>query len=244
MRLLAVIPLFFVGLCLAKAPAPAALQPVFELAGVRMLCEQTEPLLLRGLPDDAAARLGDRFAAEALCDALARKVAEGLSGAQLQQARALLEGPLALRFSAAERAVGEDQGNALEAYRKQLAERPPRGARLELVQRLDKAAHTTDLAHLLRYEVGKTQAWLVLSGRGERLDETQLNERTASEGEALRASSKQGVESFMLFAYRRIPSDQLQAYAELYESDAVTLLLGRTVKALPEVFAERRASLK
>lgn len=236
--------LLFSSLGLAQPVAPEALQQVFELAGVRMLCEQTDPLLRRGLPNEAAKKLGSQFASDALCNALAKKVAAKLSSAQLEEAEELLKGTLAARFTAAELAVGATEEGALDEYRKQLAERPPRGARLELVQRLDKAAHTTDLAHLLRYEIGKTQAWLVLHGRGEKVSESQLNERTAAEREALLVSSRQGVESFMLFAYRQIPSDQVQAYAQMYENESVALLLNSTVAAIPEVFAERRAALR
>ena len=71
-----------------------------------------------------------------------------------------------------------------------------------------------------------------------------MNERTAAEREALLVSSRQGVESFMLFAYRQIPSDQVQAYAQMYENESVALLLNSTVAAIPEVFAERRAALR
>ena len=231
------------GLAQAQPVAPNDLQPLFEQAGVRLLCEQTEPFLRRGLPESAAQGLGTAFAADNLCAALAQKVAAQLTRAQLAQAQQLLSSPLALRFVAAEREVANVEPVELEDYRKQLAERPPRGPRLELVRRLDRAAHTSDLAHRLRYEIGKTQAWMVLKASGERLGEAQLSERTATQGEALRVSSVQGVESFMLFAYRRIPSAELQAYAELHESKALALLLGSTAKALPEVFAERRAAL-
>lgn len=244
MRILALSLVLFSSLSLAQPVTPKALDRVFELAGVRLLCEQTDPLLRRGLPAATAKKLGAQFSSDVLCTALAAKVAAKLTEAQLAEAEELLEGALAARFSAAELAVGAAEEGALEEYRKQLAERPPRGARLELVQRLDKAAHTTDLAHLLRYEIGKTQAWLVLRGRGEKLSETQLSERTEAEGKALRTSSQQGVESFMLFAYRQIPSDQLQAYAELYENASVALLLNSTVAAIPQVFAERRAAFK
>jgi len=243
MRSLALLLLLLSSLALAKPPAPADLQAVFTLAGVGALCEQTRPLLLRGLPEPAASRLGKQeFSSEALCRALAAKVAAGYDQ-QLERARTLLSSPLAQRFSAAEKAVG-DEPQAFEAYRKQLAERPPRGARVELVKALDEAAHTTDLAHLLRYEIGKTQAWLVLAEHGESITEAELSERTAKESEALRSSSQQGIETFMLFAYRRIPSEQISEYLALYQDEAVATLLRRTVEAIPQVFAERRAALR
>lgn len=244
MRSLALLLLLLSPLALAKPPAPADLQAVFTLAGVGALCEQTRPLLLRGLPEPAASRLGKQeFSSEALCRALAAKVAAGYDQQQLERARTLLSSPLAQRFSAAEKAVG-DEPQAFEAYRKQLAERPPRGARVELVKALDEAAHTTDLAHLLRYEIGKTQAWLVLAEHGESITEAELSERTAKESEALRSSSQQGIETFMLFAYRRIPSEQISEYRALYQDEAVANLLRRTVEAIPQVFAERRAALR
>lgn len=132
----------------------------------------------------------------------------------------------------------------LSAVRVQLAQRPPRKDRLALVRRLDAAAHTTTLAALLRYEVGKTQALLALKARGDTLDEQALSRQTASQAAALRASSAEAVESFMLFAYRQMPSAQLAEYAALYEQPMVKLLLERSVQVLPQLFAERRAALR
>jgi len=226
----------------AEPPTSQALQRAFDLAGLRLLCEQSGPLLMQGLEteDESLQRL---FNADLMCAQLAGRVASSVDAQQVQEAIGLLESPLAKRFVEAELAVGAEGDAGLKAYREQLSSRPPLPARLELVQRLDTAAYSTELSALLRYEIGKTQAWMVLKASGERLSEAQLSERTATQGEALRVSSVQGVESFMLFAYRRIPSAELQAYAELHESEALALLLGSTAKALPEVFAERRAAL-
>ena len=134
-------------------------------------------------------------------------------------------------------------GEGLASYRTQLASKPPRADRLELVRRLDRAARTTDLAALLRYEVGKTLAMLTLRQRGEKIGEKALAEQTAKQAEGIRASSEQAVESFMLYAYRQMPSDDVRAYAELYERPAVKQLLELSLEALPGVFAKRRALL-
>ena len=167
-----------------------------------------------------------------------------LDQGQLARARQLLDSPLAQRFTAAERAVGEKDAKGLADYRVQLKERPPRQDRLDLVKRLDMAAHTTELATLLRYEVGKTQALLALRARGESIDEQTMSKQTREQEKALRESSGKAVESFMLYAYRQIPSDQLADYAALYEQPAVALLLKSSVEALPQLFAERRAALR
>ncbi|WP_394560207.1 hypothetical protein [Aquipseudomonas alcaligenes] len=222
--------------------ADATLERVLDLAGVKLLCEQSAPLLQRGMNAEQQKALGQAFSAVPLCADLAGRVAPKLKPEQLKQALQLLESPLAQHFTAAERAVGGDGG--LAAYRKQLQERPPLGKRLELVQRLDKAAHTTELATLLRYEVGKTQALLALRARGGNLDEKALAEQTAAQLAPLRESSAQGVEAFMLYAYRQTPSEQLGEYAALYEQEPLRAVLDASVKALPEVFAARRAKLK
>jgi len=112
------------------------------------------------------------------------------------------------------------------------------------VRRLDAAAHTTTLATLLRYEVGKTQAFLALQARGESTDEAALNRQTQAQEAALRASSAEAVESFMFYAYRQMPSEQLAEYAALYEQPAVTQLLESSVRLLPELFAARRVQLQ
>ena len=237
--------LLLVALLALAGPARAAdntLERVLELSGVKLLCEQTAPLLQRGMQAEQQKALGQAFAAAPLCRDLAAKVATQVKREQLDAALKLLDSPLAQHFTAAERAVGKDGG--LPAYRQQLQERPPLGKRLELVQRLDKAAHTTELATLLRYEVGKTQALLVLRARGGDLDEKSLAEQTAAQLPPLRESSAKGIEAFMLYAYRQTPSEQLAEYAALYEQAPLRAVLEASAQALPEVFAARRAKLK
>ena len=142
MRLPLIALLLSSSLAYAAPSKVEALAPVFKLAGIRLLCEQTAPLVQRGLPDKQQAQLAKVFAADSLCLDLAKRLAGQLKQTQLQQAQRLLESPLAQGFTAAERAVGEDGAEALASYRQQLRERPPREERLALMRRLDAAAHT------------------------------------------------------------------------------------------------------
>ncbi|WP_165677238.1 hypothetical protein [Metapseudomonas otitidis] len=243
MRVLIALPLLLASAVAFAAPAspvPATLDRAFELVGVRLLCEQSGTLLQRGAPESYQQQLASAFAAEAVCADLAAAVAPRLEAAQLAEVEQALDSELARRFTAAEREV--DDG--LVDYRKQLADKPPRADRVELVHRLDRAARTTDLAALLRYEVGKTLALLSLHQRGERISEAALAQQTAQQAEGIHASSAQAVQSFMLYAYRQMPSEQVRAYAELYERPAVKRLLDASLEALPGVFAKRRALLK
>lgn len=244
MRLL-LLPFLLLPAALARAePAsPQALLPLLELAGIHLLCEQSAPLLQRGQEPERQARLGELFDGGRLCLELAERVGARLDAAQLEQAGELLDSPLAQRFTAVERAVGE-QPEGLAEYRERLVRQPPRGVRLELVRRLDGAAHTTDLASLLRYEVGKTQALLALEARGESLDEAELQAQTQAQAEAIRQSSAAAVESFMLYAYRQMPSDQVAAYAELYEDASVRQLFAASLEVVPQLFGERRDQLR
>ncbi len=243
MRLLTLFSLLLALGSTAQAATPTpSIDKVLELAGVQLLCEQTAPLVQRGMPPKQQKQLAQAFAAGPLCAELASKLQRVLPKAQIDEALKLLNSPLAQHFTAAERAVGSDGG--LAAYRAQLSERPPRQDRLQLVQRLDKAAHTTELATLLRYEVGKTQALLSLRSRGKDIDEKALAEQTAAQVAPLRASSASGVEAFMLYAYRSTPSEQLSEYAALYEQPALRAVLEASTKALPQLFAARRAKLK
>jgi hypothetical protein len=241
MRVLITSLLFVGGLAQAAAPKTEAFAPVFELAGIRLLCEQSAPLVQRGLDDKQALKVAKAFDADSLCLDLAKGLASELDQAQLQEVHKLLDSPLSQRFTVAERSV---DGEALATYRAQLAERPPRQERLELVRRLDAAAQTTNLATLLRYEAGKTQAVLALKARGESIDEQALSTHTKAQEEALRVSSVEAVESFMLYAYRQMPSEQLGEYAALYEHPAVARLFQSSVALLPKLFAARRAQLK
>lgn len=242
---LSIFALLLLSNLVCAAPANVdAFAPVFELAGIRLLCEQSAPLLRRGLSEQQQAQLGEAFAADALCLDLAKHLAGRFDQAQLQQIQAVLGSPIAKRFSAMERAVGADGGEALSRYRAQLAQRPPRQDRVVLVRRLDAAAHTTTLAGLLRYEVGKTQALLALMARGETLDEQAMSEQTAGQASALMASSAEAVESFMLYAYRQMPSAQLAEYTALYQQPAVARLLEGCTEVLPRLFAERRTALR
>lgn len=244
MRLLLIALFCAVPFAHAAAPKAEAFTPVFELAGIRLLCEQSAPLVQRGLSDAQQVSLGQVFAADALCLDLAKRLTTQLDQAQVAKVQSLLDSPLAQQFTAVERRVGESGAEGLAAYRKQLLEHPPREDRLQLVRRLDAAAHTTTLATVLRYEAGKTQALLALQARGESIDETALNTQTQAQEQALRASSAEAVESFMLYAYRQMPSEQVAEYAALYEHDAVARLLNGSVAALPALFAARRAQLR
>lgn len=243
MRLLLIALLLSSPLTYAAPAKVDVFAPLFELAGIRLLCEQSAPLVLRGLAEKQQEQLAKVFAADGICLDLAKGLSSTLDQAQLQRAQELLESTLAQEFTAAERAVGENGTEGLTAYRKQLVERAPREERLALVRRLDAAAHTTTLATLLRYEVGKTQALLVVQARGERLDEAALSSQTKSQEDVLRTSSAQAVESFMLYAYRRMPSEKLAEYAALYEQPEVAQLLEESVRILPELFTVRRAQL-
>lgn len=244
MRRLLIALLFPVAVAQAAAPKAEAFAPLFELAGIRMLCEQAAPLLQRGLEQKQQEQLAAIFAADALCLDLAKRLSGQFDQVQLDQALAFLDIPVAKDFTEAERAVGEDGAQGLAAYREQLSARAPREERMALVRRLDAAAHTSTLATLLRYEVGKTQAFIALQARGESIDEQALSEQTKTQEQALRDSSTQAVESFMLYAYRQMPSDKLADYAAMYEQPAVAKLLDGSVQVLPELFAERRALLK
>ncbi|MEN0105216.1 MAG: hypothetical protein AAGC84_02205 [Pseudomonas sp.] len=233
------------SLAFAEPSKPAAFDHVFELAGIRLICEQSGPLIRQNLPEAQQKKVDTLFSADALCSALAKRLAPELSAEQVDQVAKVLESPLAQRFTVAERGVAEaDGGKGLASYREQLASKPPRGDRVALVQRLDKAAHTTELATLLRYEVGKTQALMTLRAKGQTLSEEKLSSATAKQVEPLRESSAKAVESFMLYAYRQMPTGELTDYAALYEQEPVNRLLSAALKELPAVFAERRAALK
>ncbi|WP_277052540.1 hypothetical protein [Zestomonas thermotolerans] len=235
---LLLLPLF---VC-AEPARPGDLPRAFQLAGLRLLCEQSAPLIQHGL--DQRQKVAQAFAADALCDELARQVAGQLEVAEVHEVERLLDSPLAQRFTAAERAVGEAGGTeGLAAYREKLKSAPPRADRLALVQRLDQAAQTSALAARLRQEVDKTRLLLALRARGQPASERRLEELSARQLEALRSSSRAAVESFMFFAYRRIPSAELSEYAALYEQAPVRKLLEASVEALPGVFAARREAL-
>ena len=91
MRIALLLPLLLLtSVAHAAAPAPAAFAKVFELAGIRLLCEQTAPLLQRGVPPAQQAQLGQVFAAEQLCGALAKQLAPTFTSAQLGQIETLL----------------------------------------------------------------------------------------------------------------------------------------------------------
>lgn len=226
----------------AVEPKPEDFTPVFELAGISLLCEQSAPMVQHDLSDELQAGVVSVFSAQAFCQDLASRLAKTVDQAQLQEAQRLLGGELAREFSAAEREVGESL-DELSTYRTKLGLQAPRAERVALVRRLDNAARTTELATLLRYEAGKTRAFLTMKAGGATVEESALSERTRAQEAELRASSVESVESFMLFAYRRKPSDQLTQYAELYEQPAVAAILRGTVELLPQLFAERRAKL-
>lgn len=227
----------------AEPPTQTALLDALTLSGIELLCEQSGPMLLRGQSEARQQQLRGLYAAKDLCLDVAKRMSTAVVADNVKRAQALLDGELAKRFTELERAVGEAP-EELAQYRERLAKNPPRGLRMELVKRLDQAAYTTSLASLLRYEVGKTQALIALLDRGENLDEQSLHQQTQKQAEQIKASSEPAVASFMLFAYRRMPSDQLQAYVELYEDPAVGEVLAQGYRAMEQVFADRREQLR
>lgn len=244
MRLSLVFPLVLLStLAQAEPSKPASFERVFDLAGIRLLCEQSGPLIQQGLSDAQQKKVAAAFSADALCSDLAKRLVPKLTAEQVEQAAKVLDSPLAQRFTVAERGVG-DGGNGLAQYREQLSSKAPRADRVALVQRLDKAAHTTEMATLLRYEVGKTQALLALRAKGKTISEDKLASATANQVEGLRDGSARAVESFMLYAYRQMPTGELTDYAAIYEQAPVSQLLSAALKELPAVFADRRAALK
>lgn len=237
--------LFSACIAHAQPSQPVAFEKVFELSGIRLLCDQSGALVARGMPADKQPRVIEAFEPDAFCSDLATRMAPSFTAQQVEQATKVLESPLAQRFTVAERAVGEGDGGAgLDNYREQVRSKPPRATRVELVRRLDNAAHTTELSTLLRYEVGKTQALLTLRATGKNLTEAELAAQTEKQLTPLRMSSAEAVETFMLYAYRQMPSGELGDYAALYEQEPVSQLLSAALKELPAVFAARRAALK
>lgn len=243
-----------VSLNVFSTEQPAASSTVnraFELAGIHLLCEQAAPLLRRGLPEALSqqyqASLNQQFAARELCASLARDVQLSLNEEQLAKVTVLLDNPIAATMTEQERLAtgpGPEGSLGLAAYRSKVLEQTPRGPRVDLVERLDSAAQTSALTSRLRYEVGKTQALLNLKAQGAELSEEELSRQTAEQGRKLDEISREQVKIFLLYAYRRVPSETLQTYVELYEQPPVKALM-RTVKdSLSHVFAERRAQLK
>lgn len=243
MRVLLFASLLYSASLWAAAPLPSAVQPLLELSGVNLTCQQADALLKRGIDTKQQQRLAARFAPAEFCQALASEVAKGLTTEQLQAAQEALSSERAKRFTALERAVGENN-QALIDYGQKLKQQPPRADRLELIRQLDQAAHTSELATLLRYEVGKTQAFLGVLARGQRIDERSLAEQTAAQRDKLASGSREAVEAFMLYAYRTQPGDEISAYRDLYLSAPVKAFYAQVLKALPALFAERRAQLK
>ncbi|WP_374287175.1 hypothetical protein [Pseudomonas fluvialis] len=235
------ISLFALLLCSLASQAATPLQDSLELIGIQQLCLQTGALAQQGMPAEQQARLAKAFDGERLCHDLQQRLAKRLSREQQEQAQVLLGGELARFFSEAERSAASDP--QLAAYRQRLAEQPPLGARIELIQQLDATAHTSALASLLRYEIGKSQAWLTVHSRGESIDEQQLASATVEQQQRLQQASQQAVQGFMLYAYRRMPSEQLQSYLDLYRQPPLQALLQASQEELLQLFRERRSEL-
>ena len=81
--------LLLAALLALAGPVRAAdntLERVLELSGVKLLCEQTAPLLQRGMQAEQQKALGQAFAAAPLCRDLAAKVAKQVKREQLDAA--------------------------------------------------------------------------------------------------------------------------------------------------------------
>ena len=199
------------GLVQASESPQPNVQQALQLVGIGLMCEQAAPLLAQDLKSTHLPALSKSFAAEPLCAQIADQVQADLPAETITQAAVLLNSPMAQHFTQLERAVGAETNGGFAAYRQKLAEKPPIGSRLELVHRLDVAAHASQLAVLLRYEVGKTQAWVSILDAGQKPDEKTLSEQTQAQAKQLNEGITKVVEVYMLYAYRQTPSDQLLA---------------------------------
>ncbi|MCJ8168187.1 hypothetical protein [Atopomonas sediminilitoris] len=250
MRVSKLVSLLAVLVGLMPTVAQADVSRSFELAGVNLLCQQAAPLMVRGLPQNLSEQyqsvLQANFAADELCASLERDVALTLSDEDLAKVNVLLDNPIALIMTEQERLAtgpGPEGSLGLATYGAKVAKEPPRGPRVELVKRLDRAAQTSALTSRLRYEVGKTQALLNVLSQEAVLSEDELSRQTAEHGRKLDELSREQVTVFLLYAYRKIPSETLQAYVELYEQPPVKALMLTVRESLSHVFAERRARL-
>src|SRR5690606_39925920 len=83
------LPLLLLAATTARAePASAkTLLPLFELAGIHLLCEQTVPMLQRGQGEAEQKRLAQLFAGETFCLDLARRVGKRFDDMQGEQVR-------------------------------------------------------------------------------------------------------------------------------------------------------------
>ena len=82
-----------------------------------------------------------------------------------------------------------------------------------------------------------------MHSRGESIDEQQLASATVEQQQRLQQASQQAVQGFMLYAYRRMPSVQLQSYLDLYRQPPLQALLQASQEELLQLFRERRSEL-
>ena len=214
-------------------------QTLWEQAGLRPLCAEVKPLLAHGLAEPQA--LVEQFPDD-LCKAFSVRLAHKLPATVLNEAFRLLQRPELTRLGQAELQASLASEN-LAHYRKMLQQKPVKAERLALIRRLNQASYSAQLAYQLRYEVGQTQVFWLLLNQHQAPTDKALEAMTHAPSIALKKVSDEGVESFMLYAYRMIESEQLTQAIAVYQSDEVAALLAAANDVISEYFSERRVAL-
>lgn len=218
----------------ARAASPEKLAgEVMALCGInrslaevdRQVAQQAEQLP-PALPAQArAALLGalrQAFTARAILASVKPRIA-ALDAGELSLIRDWCASPLGRRITAEElRASGPEADAALAAYVESLKAKPPAAARLELIERIEKASAAVPVATAMLEGI----ATGVAHGANTALPAERRQAPAAIDGQLAEAGARlrEGVAEFMrvvmLFSYDRITDAELAQYVRLLESPA------------------------
>ncbi|RRJ82518.1 hypothetical protein [Aestuariirhabdus litorea] len=220
------------------------LQQAPVMLGRLLQAQQTRTDEEKALLKKASDRLQQQLQLDPLRTQLVNALMQGDRPDYLQQMNSALSSPLANAMNEKEKQAGSADGRQrLNEYREKVKLNPPRGVRVELVQRLDKASRTSDISVLLRTELMRSiqQAADLLTQRpaGSREEEGARDQQLH---EQLEARTRQQVESFFLYAYRQVPTRQLEQYVQLYEAEPTQWFVEQCIAAIKAFFKTQRAT--
>ncbi|MCL6414315.1 hypothetical protein MIB92_01510 [Aestuariirhabdus sp. Z084] len=239
----------------AETVTPDLANRSLELSGMELFLKQVPVMmdhLLRAqnatttaeqeLLGKASERLKQQINYESLNKQLVEHLLASGRSDYLQQMNSALNSPLAKAMNEKEKQVSSADGRQrLAEYREKVKLNPPRGVRVELLRRLDAASRTSEISVLLREELNTSivHASKVLTGVSTGAEDSAVNLNTPAQKKML-ATSGQQVHSFFLYAYRQVPTPQLEKYVQLYEADATRWFVDQCVTAVKDFFSKQR----
>lgn len=189
-------------------------------------------------------QLETRFSVPEIRRQVSERLLQTLDAQALTTLRDLLQQPTVEHFRALQAAMDSDDIRAdIRDYRLLMRERQPQGARVELLDSLNRALHYTPLEIELKVELRKSllanASWLKSQ---EIIPESLLERELASYRQRVTEQTEADARLYFLFMFKHTPSEQLSQLVRLFEHPLFAQFMQECQYGMQEMFREARAA--